>query len=309
MAHGKTRRAALAAGLACAGLLVGCRAGWVAPDPAAVDASRPAKTFLWTVTSPTATVHLLGSIHVASPDLYPLDPRIEAAFERSSVLVLELPVHPEARRAAAEQLRVAGTYPAGETLDAHLDPVLLERLQEHLRARAVPFAAARGLRPWLLATSILFDEMQRQGYHPALGIDRYFAARAAADRKRVLALETIAEQVALLAGMSERAQEAMLRDALAGLDRLGEVLGEAVRRWRAGDADGVERLLIAPTRAQSPEVYQRLFAERNARMTAALEGYLRAAGERFVVVGCGHLVGQGGILDRLRVQGYRPVQQ
>src|SRR5688572_28345170 len=35
------------------------------------------KAFLWRASSPTATVFLLGSIHVARKDLYPLAPPIE----------------------------------------------------------------------------------------------------------------------------------------------------------------------------------------------------------------------------------------
>ena len=53
----------------------------------AVAAAKP--VFLWELRSPTATVYLLGSVHVASGDMYPLDARIERAFQKSETLVLE----------------------------------------------------------------------------------------------------------------------------------------------------------------------------------------------------------------------------
>ena len=47
---------------------------------AAGGAERPAdKCFMWRVSSDTATVHLLGSVHMAKADLYPMDPAIRAA--------------------------------------------------------------------------------------------------------------------------------------------------------------------------------------------------------------------------------------
>ena len=48
------------------------------------------RVFLWTASSTSATAHILGSIHLAREDLYPLDPRIEQAFLGSDVLVVEL---------------------------------------------------------------------------------------------------------------------------------------------------------------------------------------------------------------------------
>src|SRR6478672_7160250 len=44
---------------------------------------------MWKATSATNTVYLLGSIHLASPDMYPLPAQIEAAFRNSAVLIVE----------------------------------------------------------------------------------------------------------------------------------------------------------------------------------------------------------------------------
>jgi uncharacterized protein YbaP (TraB family) len=62
-------------------------------------------------------------------------------------------------------------------------------------------------------------------------------------------------------------------------------------------------------RRDFPDVFQRLFVDRNRRMATAIDGYLRTTGEYFVVVGSGHLVGPEGILDLLRAKGHLPIQQ
>jgi uncharacterized protein YbaP (TraB family) len=285
--------------------------GRVAETPAAVaGTSRPdqGKTFLWAVSSSTATVHLLGSIHVASPDTYPLDPRIESAFERSRILILEAPLDPAAQMEMALTLTRAGTYPEGETIDLRLDHATLERLQEQLKKVGIPFATVRSLRPWLLATVLIVGEMQRLGYQPSLGIDRYFAEKATG-RKQVLTLETVDEQVTLFAGMSETMQESVLRETLARMQDLQAQMKRVFALWRSGDAQTLDGSLVAPIRRDYPELHKKLFADRNRRMAAAVEGYLGASGDHFVVVGSGHLTGPEGILELLRAKGYTPVQR
>ena len=47
------------------------------------------KTFLWKVQSESSTAYLLGSIHFMQQAAYPLDERIEKAFESSDVLAVE----------------------------------------------------------------------------------------------------------------------------------------------------------------------------------------------------------------------------
>ena len=286
------------------GLLLSC----VASVVSAQSPPEQTKTFLWKIASPTATVHLLGSVHVASPDLYPLDPRIEFAFQGAPTLVLETPMDPAAQVQAGQKLAAAGTYPAGDSIDLHLDRDVLNLLQERLKKSGPSFGMVRSFRPWFMAVILALAEMQRLGYRPELGIDLYFAEKAKS-RKRVLALETPDEQAALFSGMPEAVQEAMLKDVLTKLDELGALMKKTQLLWRMGDAKAIDELMLAPMRKDYPDVFQRLFVDRNRRMAAAIEGYLKATGDFFVVVGGGHLTGPDGILDLLRTKGYMPVQQ
>ena len=42
------------------------------------------KCFLWKMQSKTSTVFILGSVHLAKPDIYPLPEKIEESFDKSS---------------------------------------------------------------------------------------------------------------------------------------------------------------------------------------------------------------------------------
>src|SRR5262249_34135964 len=49
------------------------------------------RNFMWKATSPSrGVVYLVGSVHLLTPDYYPLDPAFEEAFKTSDVLVEEL---------------------------------------------------------------------------------------------------------------------------------------------------------------------------------------------------------------------------
>ncbi len=281
------------------------------PTPPSVSPSSPPeqhKVFLWTIFSPTATVHLLGSVHVASQAVYPLDSKIESAFDRADTLVLEMPMDDASQLQAAQKLASAGTYPVGDSIDAHLKSEVSDLLQRQLTRRAATLDRVRSFRPWLVAVMLTLDEMQRLGYRTDLGIDIYFAEKAK-NRKRLSALETVDEQVALFAGMTEGVQEGMLKETLIRLGDVEQDMKRALLFWRTGDTKAMDELLVAPLRKDYPDLYQSLFVERNRKMTAAIEGYLKSTGEYFVVVGAGHLVGPAGILELLRSKGYAPVQE
>ena len=286
------------------GLVIVC----VASSVTAQSPPQQSRVFLWRIASPTVTVHLLGSVHVASQDIYPLDPRIESAFQRAQTLVLETSLDPAAQVQMGQKMAAAGIYPPGDSIDLHLDRETLGLLQQRLKTSGAPFTTLRSYRPWFVAVILVLDEMQRVGYHPQLGIDTYFAERAK-DRKRVVGLETIDEQVALFSGMSDTLQEGMLKDALTKLDALGELMAKAQSQWRTGNAKAIDELMVAPMRKDFPDGFQRLFVDRNRKMATAIEGYLKTTGEYFVVVGSGHLIGPEGILDLLQTKGYVLVQQ
>src|SRR5262245_18559517 len=77
------------------------------------------RAFMWVAQSNTATGYLLGSLHAAQKDLYPLDQRIENAFAKSHTLVVEVD---ESEMGPQVQLQLAakGMYPLGDTLDKHI---------------------------------------------------------------------------------------------------------------------------------------------------------------------------------------------
>jgi len=262
---------------------------------------------LYEVRSASNTVYLFGTIHVGARRLYPLSKPVEEAFASARVLALEAdPADPNDAAAAMKQ----GMYAAPDTLADHVSPELFAQLQAVLPRVGLPIEFARAMKPYLLAMTIAMMEVQRLGYDPALGLDVHFATRARSQGKPIVELESMAEQMALFAGLSPDIQEAMLQQALDGVanGQIGAEVAELVKAWAAGDVNGIERSVLEELEDLPPPAAQalreRLYERRNVEMAQKVSAMLAGSEPHFVAIGAGHLVGPTGLPELLRKQGF-----
>jgi len=267
------------------------------------------KSFLWKIQSKTATAFILGSVHLAKPDIYPLPRKIEESFDKSAVLALEADPAKAQDTALLRQMLVAAAYAKGGTLKEHLSRETFELARREIERLGLPMESFSRTKPWFLAMSIETLEFQRLDYDPANGIDVYFAGKAAGE-KQIVELESFDYQIRLLNSFSDREQELFLIYTLRDLATLKEKIEELMTAWRGGDAKSMERL-VARTLTESPElrpIFDKLFYKRNREMTARIEQMLQGKETAFVVVGAAHLVGKKGIIELLRGKGFKVEQ-
>jgi uncharacterized protein YbaP (TraB family) len=277
----------------------------VDPSEAAERAAKaPAHpVFAWRAEIGPSTFHLLGSVHVAKPDLYPLDARIEQGFAESNVLVLELVLDEEAQVGAARRMLELGRLPAGKRLSDVVAPETWELLVRTQAERGQPLFGLRGFRPWFVSMTLTTQALEAQGFSSEHGIDEHFRRAAVQRNQRVEALETVEGQLTLFTNLSPDAEEQMLRQTLEDLDAYAGELDAAFKLWSAGDAVGVDELLVSPMQKEYPDLFRRLFADRNQAMVERIVELAKVPGHYFVVVGAGHLVGSSGIVALLAARG------
>ena len=264
-----------------------------------------AKNFLWEVKSDQATVYLFGSIHYAKADMYPLDAAIEYAFARSPSLVLEINPLEIDQAGLAQQILAEGMYTGNRTIKDDLSPEVFAMLEEYARGAGLPVEAFLGMKPALLTLTLSSFEFTRQGYDPLQGIDVYFA-RKAAESKSIIELETVREQLDMLLGLPDASL--LLMYTIRDLDKTGEQIGELVRLWKAGDADGMNEVVIEESLREEPRVapiLEKILFERNVTMAEKIKEYLSSGWSCFVVVGAAHFVGDRGIVRLLEKEGYQ----
>jgi uncharacterized protein YbaP (TraB family) len=280
-----------------------------APPPRAAPGEVGARTapatpvLAWRAELGQSTFHLLGSVHVARPDLYPLDSRIEQAFAESDVLVLEVVLDDAAQLEAARRMMELGRLPPGKRLNEVVSPETWETLVSTQAARGQPLFGLRGFRPWFVALTLTTQALQSEGFLSEHGIDEHFRRAAAERSERVEALETVESQLTLFTSLSPDAEEQMLRQTLEDMDTYGDELSAAFRLWSAGDAAALDELMVSPMQREYPDLFQRLFADRNRAMVERMLELAKVPGRYFVVVGAGHLVGNSGIVALLGARG------
>jgi uncharacterized protein YbaP (TraB family) len=293
------------AGLALAFLLALLGRAAAANAPAAPPASHP--LFLWKVTGGNGTVFLLGSIHAAKADFYPLPQPIEADFDKSSVLVEEINLTrqdpAQLRRMVLEQ----GLYPPGDRLDNHISAATRRALQKYLRQSGQSLDTFAHLKPWLVAVLVGGSTVAADGISSRYGIDEHFAREAKALHKPTAALESVQYQLNLLSDLPAPLQDAMLLSSLRDATREGREVEALLDAWQRGDAKPIEAMIARDERRypQLKPVYEALLPDRNRRMAAKIATYLDIPKTWFVVVGVGHLIGRDGIVALLRDRNYR----
>ncbi|MBZ5586202.1 MAG: TraB/GumN family protein [Acidobacteriia bacterium] len=273
----------------------------VIADAPTAGAAR-ARGLLWKATSATTTVYLAGSLHFGSPDMYPLPQEMESAFQESSVLVVEVDISAMSPTKALGLMATSGTYPPEDSLWNHVS--------ERTRSLLPAFAAQHGLnadvlarlRPWAVDFVLSAQMMQAAGMRPDLGIDMHFLGQAKG-AKRIEALETVDQQIRALADVPDREHAQALEEAVTNPGRADQTLRTMKAAWIAGDASALEAL-VADEFSKTPESRKRLLDERNVRMTAGVESYLKGGETCFVVVGGAHLIGKDGVVSRLAAKGY-----
>lgn len=281
-------------------LWLGVQYGWTQ------DATQP-KPFLWKVTTTTNVVYLLGSLHVLKPDDYPLHPAIERAYTDSRTVVFEVNLDTMSTPEAQRMVLAKALYPEGKTLKQHLSSEAYALLKTTVADLGMPLHVFRRYKPWFCAVTLTALTLQKLGFEPAHGIDRYFFDKAKQDRKTILSLETFEEQIGLFSAMTGKDQEAFFQQALQELDVVGTMTDELLQAWKTGDAVTLDRILTSSF-ADYPDLSQRLLVQRNQAWLQTIKPLLQQQENVLIVVGAGHIGGPQGLVALLRQHGYAVAQ-
>jgi uncharacterized protein len=267
----------------------------------AFAASQPA---FWRVSKGDATVYLLGSMHFGHPNFYPLPTEIDAAYNSSSKLVVEVDMSRITPEKASSAIYRYGRLPLGQTLSTALSPEVYTKLTTQAELSKLPLSALERFEPWFVAVQLIEAEIRKTELRQDLGIDLFFINKG---QKPVAELETLEHQLSLFGNLTMPEQEVFLEQTLDDMNHSRGYLKSMTDAWMSGDMQSLETTLIDPFKenADTKKLFQKIFTERNDKMTAAVNQYLAQQDSVFVVVGAGHMLGEQGIVAQLKRQGLK----
>ena len=272
--------------------------------PAAKPGAKTQRLF-WKITSPTTEIYFLGSIHVASPDMYPLPPEIEAAYKKADNLVVEADVTKVDQGLLLMQVAAHGLYGADDSLSKHVSPETMKQLEQFCTANNFSSAILNTMKPPLAAITVESVMMLNLGLNPEDGIDYHFLKQANAEKKKVVELEKADSQLNLLFGIDDKLAEKWLVESIK--DSGKAEAEKLVKAWKEGEVKVVESIAIDDAKKDPDEqkLNDLMIYKRNDEMTKKIGDMLAGKEKVFLVVGAAHLVGEKGILKQLEAKGYK----
>jgi uncharacterized protein len=296
-------RQRLAAVIVLLVLALSAAEGWLAGS---INAQT--RSFMWKVEGEGGSAYLLGSLHVLTPEWYPLNATINKAFAESKVLVEEIDIAEASDPTRMMSALMKAMLTEGRTLSKVVAPDVYAEVKKRAEKVGLPMMAVERMKPWLVAITLMAPTLQAAGFKPELGVDRHFYDRAVDSRMRRQALETLQYQLDRFDELSMPLQEALLKSTLTDLDIEVANVKEMAQAWGFGNVEAIEKMTLASLK-EAPELYHRLLVERNNNWMPHLETCIKQNAGCFIVVGAAHLVGPDGLPALLQKKGYKVTQQ
>jgi uncharacterized protein YbaP (TraB family) len=274
----------------------------------AQPATATATTSLWRITSGNHSVGVMGSIHLLGADDYPLDSRMEKAFEEADIIFFETDLD-SAQSPALQQLILShAIYGEGKTLKSELSDSVYALASKQFRKLGLDLAQFNAIKPWFVALTLAVTELQQMGFDFDRGVDKYFFDKAAAENKPVGELESASFQVHLFISLSEGEQARFL---IQTLDQMGDIeknMKGIIAAWKSGNCAELDSTLNKSF-TDYPELYERFIVQRNRNWVPTVEKNLQDGTNCLFIVGAAHLCGENGLLEMLARKGYTVEQQ
>jgi len=263
---------------------------------------------LWELHGKHNTVYLLGSIHVLRPNDYPLAPVVLDAYTHAGSLLMEVNLDEINSEQVQAEMLASATLSGGKTLPDVLGKQRYERAAALAHEIGVELSSFDQFAPWFAAEAISELQLTQLGFQPENGVEMYFMDRARSDGKSVDGLETVHDQISVFQNMSLDAQAEYLLSSLEQAHDLPKEVDSMVRAWQRGDTRWFESELQSDLGHDS-DLYQSVLLARNRKWVPKIEALLNSDKNYLVIVGTGHLAGQGSVVDLLKKDGIVATQR
>jgi uncharacterized protein len=262
---------------------------------------------VWAIHGDHNTVYLAGSVHLLKAGDSALPTAFDRAYAGSRTLVMELDLGKVDPMAAAGWMAEHGMLPEGSNLKKAIGDARYQRVSTEATRLGVPMEMVNQFAPWVLGLQLMELQYAKDGFDSESGVEQQLEHRAQADGKPTAGLETLEQQLGFFEALSPEQQAKFLDLVVNDLHDVGSDTQAVVTAWRAGDAAKLAALLSDEYK-QFPALYQSLVTNRNKHWEPQIQKLLHDKDNYFVVVGALHLVGDGGLLELLRKDGFKAEQ-
>ncbi len=262
---------------------------------------------VWKIRGGQNIVYIAGSVHLLREKDYPLPPAYDIAYQDSSRLFFEIDMEQVSKPGTVKKMQRLGMYSSKDKLRSHVSEGTFKLLTEYLTGRGLPTLLFERTKPGLLAINLASMEALRMGARPDLGLEAIYHRKALKDKKPSAGLESMEFQVTLFDQLNDREQDRMLRATLEKIEDMQSTLNDLIEAWKKGDTKTLDILLNKEFK-EDPNLKELLIDKRNRSWIPKIENAFHGKENVLFIVGVGHLVGKGSVIDLLEQRGYVPSQ-
>lgn len=230
-------------------------------------------------------LHLVGSIHMGTPDMAPLPAGLISKLQEADALIVEADIS-----GSETPFNDLPTYPP---LRERLSEALFRQLEERADEQGLSLPLFDNQPLWQVAMVLQATNAQKLGLRPDYGIDYQLLHSARALSKPVIELEGADSQVAMLLNLPDSGFD-LLSDTLTQWHTNARLLQVMIGWWIAqppGDAPKLPNTF-------SQSLYDVLMQQRNRAWRDRLQAL--PPGRYVVAVGALHLYGEGNLPSMLK---------
>lgn len=269
---------------------------------------------MWEVTSKDtdAKLYLLGTIHVAKADTFPLREEITKAFDNSDYLAVEANIN-EFEKDVSAQVEIAQKClnADGSKINDHISQETYEKAKAILVDHKLYADLYDMYCPYMWSSLVDNALIMDSDFTAENGVDHTLIDMADEKGKEVLEVESMSFQTDLLLGFSDELYEIMIRESVDNADTYKDELNKLYDAWHNGDTDKAIEVDNEETQDLTDDekkIYEdyntQLLTDRNVGMADKAEQYLSEDKNVFFAVGFMHMVGDDGLVALLKDRGY-----
>src|ERR1700730_4258929 len=158
-----------------------------------------AQSPVWALKGAHNTVYLAGSVHLLKKNDTSLPPAIERAYASAKGLVMEVDIDDVDSPAAEALVLHKGIFADGSTLSDSIGAARYARVATEAARLGLPVEGLQQFEPWAVALTLTQLEYLKLVFEAGGGVESQLGPRATADGKPIQGVETIEEQINVLA--------------------------------------------------------------------------------------------------------------
>ena len=265
---------------------------------------------MWQVTAPNGkSMYMLGTMHVQKEESYPLPEYIEQAYRGCDKLASEInnvDADPFYESSAPDP-----ALKKGDSLKKHLTDEQYSDLKNYFSENGIDISDYDKYAPWYVFQQLNALGESSGDFSATIGIDRVLKISANCDDKENLSIETHEAKDTMYSSMPEDVIGLLIKKhCTTTKEQSAAALEEQYDAWKTGDTERLCELTYdysGLTDEEKPimeKYYQQFVIDRNKIMAEKAKEYLEQDYQVFFIAGVSHFVGDEGIPELLKKDGY-----